>query len=45
MNGNWESLDEEWIRTNGHSGIKGDMHLSSDCEKMMAEYFIKEFEL
>lgn len=45
MNGNWESLDAEWIRTNGQSGIKGDMHLSGDCERMMAEYFIKEFEL
>lgn len=43
--GKWESLHEEWLRTNGESGFENDGHLSSDCEKMMAEYFIKEFEL
>lgn len=45
MGGKWESLHEEWIRTNGESGWKNDGHLSGDCEKMMAEYFIKEFGL
>lgn len=45
MGGKWESLNEEWIRTNGVSGIQHDGHLSGGCEQMMAEYFIKEFEL
>lgn len=45
MGGKWESLHEEWLRTNGQSGIKDDGHLSGDCEKMMSDYFMKEFEL
>lgn len=45
FDGNWETLHEEWIRTNGESGVKNDGHLSTGCEQMMAEYFIKEFEL
>lgn len=45
FNTKWESLHEEWVRTNGESGHKDDGHLSSVCEKLMAEYFIKEFEL
>jgi hypothetical protein len=45
FNGKWESLHEEFIRTNGASGIEHDGHLSSECEVIMANYFIKEFEL
>lgn len=45
FDGKWETLHEEFIKTNGESGNKNDGHLSGDCEKMMAEYFIKEFEL
>lgn len=45
FNGKWETLHEEFVRTNGASGIENDGHLSGECEKMMAEYFIKEFEL
>jgi hypothetical protein len=45
MDGKWESLHEEWLRTNGECGIQHDGHLSGACEKMMAEYFIKEFEI
>jgi hypothetical protein len=45
MGGKWESLHQEWVRTNGKSGIEHDGHLSGDSEKMMADYFIKEFEL
>lgn len=45
LGGKWESLHEEWVRTNGVSGIQNDWHLSSECEIMMAEYFIKEFEI
>ena len=45
FNGKWESLHEEFIRTNGKSGIEHDGHLSSECEVIMANYFIKEFEL
>jgi hypothetical protein len=45
FNGKWESLHEQFIRTNGASGIEHDGHLSSECEMMMANYFIKEFEL
>jgi hypothetical protein len=45
FDGKWESLHEEFIRTNGESGVKDDGHLSGECERMMANYFIKEFEL
>ncbi len=45
MDGKWESLHEEWLRTNGECGNQHDGHLSGDSERMMFEYFIKEFEL
>jgi hypothetical protein len=45
MGGKWESLHEEWLRTNGESGIKDDGHLSGDSERMMFEYFVKEFQI
>lgn len=45
MGGKWESLHEEWLRTNGECGIKDDCHLSGASEDMMFEYFLKEFNL
>ncbi len=45
MNGNWESLHEEWVRTNGVAGVQNDGHLSGDCERLMFEYLINEFEI
>lgn len=45
LDGNWETLHDSWISSGGKIGKKGDAHLSDLCEKMMADYFIKEFEL
>jgi hypothetical protein len=45
MDGKWESLHEEWLRTNGELGMKDDGHLSGDSERMMFEYFVKEFQI
>lgn len=45
MNGNWETQHQQWISSNGESGVRYDWHLSDGCEQLMADYFIKEFEL
>lgn len=45
MNGNWETQHSDWLKTNGEFGKENDFHLSDGCDKLMAEYFIKEFEL
>lgn len=45
MEGVWDTLHDDWIRTNGKVGHREDRHLSQRCEKLMADYFIKEFEL
>lgn len=45
FDGNWETQHDDWVRTNGELGKENDFHLSDKCDKLMAEYFIKEFEL
>jgi hypothetical protein len=45
FNGNWETQHDDWIRTHGELGREQDFHLSDGCDKLMAEYFIKEFNL
>ena len=45
FNGVWDTLQDDWVRTNGEVGKQYDIHLSERCEKLMADYFIKEFEL
>lgn len=45
FNNVWDTLHDDWERTNGLVGYESDRHLSERCEKLMAEYFIKEFEL
>lgn len=45
LNGKWETLGDSWISSGGKIGKQHDFHLSDACEKMMCEFFIKEFEL
>lgn len=45
FNGNWETQHDDWVKSNGEIGIEYDFHLSDECDKLMAEYFIKQFEL
>lgn len=45
MNGSWETQHSDWVKTNGKTGHENDLHLSDGCDKLMAEYFIKEFDL
>lgn len=45
FNGKWETQHESWVSSLGKIGNEGDGHLSDMCEKMMADYFIKKFEL
>lgn len=41
--GYWETQDDVYIKTNGQSGVKGDKHLSDECNRILAEYFYKKF--
>ena len=45
LNGNWETQHDVWLKTNGKEGVNQDFHLSDNCDKIMADYFIKEFQL
>lgn len=41
--GFWETINDEWIATNGKNGIKGDNHWSTKMHKAFADYLIVKF--
>lgn len=45
FDGYWETSSAEHARTWGAQGRQGDLHWSSDCETMMADYIITQFNI
>lgn len=43
FDGKWETSHEEWLKTNGVSGVENDAHLSSHCDNILATFFYNKF--
>lgn len=43
FNGKWETQHDEFVSSDGKLGTEHDRHLSSNCDKLIAEFFYKKF--